>query len=609
MQDSGLTKYILVAFILAAAISGIAPAQIRVFAQVESTTDIYIGETFDYRIIIDGEEKPGQVELAPLAKYNPQSLGGGPASQTSIRIINGKTTRNVIKRYVMNYSLTVTEAGRVLLPSVAVTVNGTVYKTNPVELNILKAGTTDQLNLEVTLSEQQCYVGQPVIITVKFYVSADVASLGEFNFNIPVLTSDDFYLEDPDIINPQAKQYRLSTGGITVFVSQYRTEHKGRSVVVLSFSKILIPKSAGRLEMAASSVSAEIAVGRSRRRSFFGSEYDYKRFMVSSKPSALTVLSLPEVGKPSVYYGLVGRYTIASSAVPTQVNVGDPITLTIKIGGNKYLKPVQWPALEKIPEMAANFKIPSQKASPTIEGGWKVFTQTIRANNDKIGAIPSIPLAFFDSNNGRYTVIKTQPIQLEVAPTKILTNADLEGTDFTPVNKEVEAIKKGLSANYEGFDVLQDQNFALLVALTSPGYMALWGLPLAGLVLSSLLKFFTHTSPEKTAAKRRRQACGKAVRQLKKITSSGQQRHELLASIMKQYIGERFDKTAGSLTADDCSEVILTHTTDIQTAKQYRDIIAQCEAARYSSTEADIDLNQLKNVIELVRSIEKKSKK
>ena len=139
--------------------------------------------------------------------------------------------------------------------------------------------------------------------------------------------------------------------------------------------------------------------------------------------------------------------------------------------------------------------------------------------------------------------------------------------------------------------------------------MALWGLPLAGLVLSSLLKFFTHTSPEKTAAKRRRQACGKAVRQLKKITSSGQRRHELLASIMKQYIGERFDKTAGSLTADDCCEVIETYTPDMQTANQYRDIIAQCEAVRYSSTEADIDLTQIKRVIELVRNIEKKSKK
>ena len=53
---------------------------------------------------------------------------------------------------------------------------------------------------------------------------------------------------------------------------------------------------------------------------------------------------MPEADKPAEFYGLVGQYTIAASAAPTKVNVGDPITLTIRIGGNPYLKPVQWPA-------------------------------------------------------------------------------------------------------------------------------------------------------------------------------------------------------------------------------------------------------------------------
>ena len=63
--------------------------------------------------------------------------------------------------------------------------------------------------------------------------------------------------------------------------------------------------------------------------------------MVSSQPLKLTVLPLPEEGKPSGFYGLVGQYTISASATPTKVNVGDPITLTVKVGGGKYLKPVQ----------------------------------------------------------------------------------------------------------------------------------------------------------------------------------------------------------------------------------------------------------------------------
>ena len=570
----------------------------KVSARIERDSNIYAGESFIYSIVIEGGSKPENIDLAALNKFNPQQRG----NQISTRMVNFETT----SEYVMNYSLTSDQTGVVEIPSVTVTINGKNYQTNRLAVTILKPGATDKMHFDLTLSQQECYVGQPVIMNVEWTISAPLRNA---NINVPAFNSGDFYIEDVSETKKAWAQSELTINGVAVLLQEQRESRNGIKVSVISFTKVLIPKRSGRIEISPASVSAEIAVGRSRRRSIFGSEYAYKRFMVSSKPSLLTVLPLPEEGKPAGYYGLVGRYTISASATPTQVNVGDPITLTIKIGGNKYLKPVQWPALEKIPEMAANFKIPSQKASPVIEGGWKVFTQTIRANNDKVKAIPSIPLAFFDSDNGRYTVVKTKPIELEIAPTKILTTADLEGTDLTPVNKEVEAIKKGLSANYEGFDVLQNQHFALLGALASPGYMALWGLPLAGLVLSSLFKFFTHTSPEKTAAKRRRQACGKAIRQLKKITSSGQQRHELLASIMKQYIGERFDKTAGSLTADDCCEVIATYTPDMQTANQYRDIIAQCEAVRYSSTEADIDLTQIKRVIELVRNIEKKSKK
>jgi len=605
------TEFTLIVFALIAAVSGEAFGRVQVFAQVDSSEDIYVGESFTYNIIIDGENKPGQVDLAPLSKYNPQSVGNRDVSQTSISIINGRTSKSITKRYVMSYLLTANQAGQIQLPSVKVTLAGKTYQTNPVQVNILKPGTTDQLDLEVTLSEQQCYVGQPVIMTIKFYISADI---GDFRFNIPAFNSDAFYVEDPDFSGRQVKEYRLITG-MSVFVSQYRVVHKGKDSVLLTFSKVLIPKHSGQIQIEPTTVSADVAVGRVRLRDrffddFFSSRKNYKRFMVSSQPLTLSVSPLPQENEPAQFYGLVGRYTISSSATPTKVSVGDPITLTIKVGGSKYLTPVRWPALEKVPELAANFKIPTQKASPTIQNAYKVFTQTIRANNDKITEIPPIPLAFFDADKGEYTVAKSEPIKLKVSPTKILTTNDLEGRDFAPVNKEVEAIKKGLSANYEGLDVLENMAFSPLAATVSPGYAALWSLPLTALLLSLLIRLFTHTTPEKTALKRRRQAYGKAVSQLKKISSAQpQQWHELLVSTMKQYIGQRFDKMAGSLTADDCHEIIANTTQDIQTADKYRETIAGCEAVRYASADANVDTGQIKEVIELVRTIEKKSKK
>ena len=78
---------------------------------------------------------------------------------------------------------------------------------------------------------------------------------------------------------------------------------------------------------------------------------------------------------------------------------------------------------------------------------------------------------------------------------------------------------------------------------------------------------------------------------------------------MTQYIGQRFDRTARSLTAQDCREIIVTATGDTQTADKYMDIIDQCESARYAAVQTDIDSAKIKEVIKLIRGIEKKAKK
>jgi len=595
-------KHIILIFAVMAVLAASASGQVQVSAQVDSGRDIYVGEGFNFYIVIQGSDKAGKVDLEPLREYNPQSAEN--RKQSSINIINGKTTQMITT--IMTYTLTASQAGPIRIPSLTVEVEGKTYQTNPVAVNIIKPGTTDQLDLEVTLSQQQCYVGQPVIMTVKFYISANI---GEFQFNIPAFSSDDFYIEEPDVSNPQAKLYRLNTG-ITVMVSQYRLVHKDKDSILLSFSKVMIPKRSGKIVMQPASVSAAVAVGRTRSQdpfdSFFGSQVRYRRFMVTSEPLDLEVSRLPEQDKPAQFYGLVGQYAISASATPTKVNVGDPITLTVKIGGSKYLKPVQWPVLEQVPALAANFKIPSQKASPTIDNEFKVFTQTIRANNDQVTEIPPIPLAYFDAEQGRYVTAKTEPIKLEVAPTKILTNADLEGSDFAPINREIEAIRKGLSANYEALETLDDMSFSPLAAIGSPGYAVLWAVPLLGLVSSFLVKTFSHTSPEKAAARRRRQACGKALGQLKKLVSTEEkQQNEQLVSIMKNYIGEKFDKTAGSLTPDECYDAIIAATQDSQSADKYRAIIAGFEAGRYAPMEIKIDSDKIRQVSELIRNIEK----
>ncbi len=593
------SRYVwLVVLLVLPALAG-AAARTRVFAKVEAETTIYPGDEFVYSIVIEGGSKPSKVDLAPLAPFRLRRAGSG----TSMQTIGDRTSVS----YAENYVITAGEAGTMQLPGVTVVVDGQTYTTNPVEVTVSQPGTTDRMSLELTVSDTRCYVGQPITMKVRWIITTRVEG---GTFDVPAFKSDDFYIEDLSEPAPGQATDQIPINGIPVTISMERRLVRGVEAQVVSFSKVLIPKRSGRIRLDPATISVNMAVGRVRTNDLFNPyQFKFERVSVPSNAVDLEVLPLPQTGKPPQFYGLVGRYTISASAAPTKVNVGDPITLTIRIGGNPYLKPVQWPALEQMPGLANNFRIPAEKASPVIENGYKVFTQTLRANNDTVAEIPALPLAYFDPQKGEYAVAQTEPIKLEVAPTKVLTNADVEGTaSSAPVNREVEAIRKGLSANYYGPEVLADQSFSLLSAAFHPGCAILWSIPFLGLIVGAAVKIARQTSPESLARKRRRQAAASAVRQLKEIARiDPKDRHELLLAALKGYIGDRFDRVAASLTADDCHKVILDVTGDASLAQGYGDLIAASEAARYSPLQAEIGWTQVQNALNLIQSVERQS--
>jgi TPR repeat protein len=574
------------------------PAAVRVYAKVDAETTIYSGDEFVYSVVVEGAARPSKIDISPLAPFHPRSAGSG----TSMQTVNDRTTVS----YSENYAITAGKAGTMHLPGVTVVVDGQTYTTNPVDVTVSPPGTTDRLSLELQVSEKQCYVGQPLVMTVKWTVTVRVQ---QGVFDVPVFKSDDFYIEDVTESAGGLAREQTAIHGVPVTATEERQLIRGVEGAIISFRKILIPKRSGPIQLEPITVSANMLVGGGRTGDFFDPyRARFQRVSVQSNAVALDVRPLPETGKPPQFYGLVGRYTISASAAPAKVSVGDPITLTIRIGGNPFFKPIQWPALEQVPELAAHFKIPAEKASPVLEGGSKVFTQTIRANSDKVTQVPAIPLAYFDSDQGKYVVAKTEPIRLEVAPTKVLTNVDVQGTASTPVNREVEAIRKGLSANYYGPEVLVNQSFSVLSVITRPVYAAIWAIPLMGLVVSSAVRLAGRRDPESLARRRRRRAGGAALSQLKKITSAEpQQRRELLLSALKTYIGDRFDKVAASLTAADCGRAILEVTGNADTAREYQELIDACETSRYASVSAPIGADQVQAAIELIQVVEKKN--
>ncbi|NIP98723.1 MAG: protein BatD, partial [Akkermansiaceae bacterium] len=72
------------------------------------------------------------------------------------------------------------------------------------------------------------------------------------------------------------------------------------------------------------------------------------------------------------------------------VNVGDPITLNIALSGPAFLEPVDLPPLDRQESLTRDFKVPTEIEEGSVDGNFKVFTQTVRALRDDVKAVPPI---------------------------------------------------------------------------------------------------------------------------------------------------------------------------------------------------------------------------
>ena len=393
-----------------------------------------------------------------------------------------------------------------------------------------------------------------------------------------------------------------------LFRSQTYVQYKGKRHVQVAFTKILIPKTAGALHYDPASVTASVAASVSGM-GFFQRRADYKTFIVKSKPVDFDIKPLPSQDRPDNFSGLVGSYMISASATPVKVNIGDPIELTINVAGSQYLAPVQMPNLEAVKECQENFKLSAEQNLPEIKDNIKTFKTTIRAKSADVNRIPPIPLSFFDIEKGQYVTRYSDPIDIDVAATEIVTTADAVGNTYVPVSRQVEAVKQGISANYDSLSALENEQFKISAVMLAPVYLSLWSVPLAIFALSVFYKLVTFKSPARIRAKRRKNARGSSISIIKGIRPDDAKAHELLISALRKYIGDRFDRSANSLTADDCYDIIVSNTNASDIADEYRHIMWFCEAGTYAPETAKIDKEKIQQSMTLIKQIDGKIRK
>lgn len=598
-------------------------ADIQAEVNIEDSS-VYVGEPFTLTVRVSGSDQPQQPDLSGLKDFSVQYLGGSQNNSTSITIINGKMTRNISRGYVFSFQLTPLKSGTLTIPSLTIQADSQLVRTRPVRINASEPEETEDVKLRISLSKDECYVGEPVTFTVTWYLRQDVRSL---DFMIPLLSKTDwFYFIDPDINqNPGKKYYRIPLADGEVIAEEGRATIAGSTYSTIAFSKILIPRKSGDLVIHPATVACEILTGyrRTGRRSFpaddffsgffnndfFGGRQGvYQKVVAPSNSLNLKIRELPDQGRPSGFAGHIGPYTISAEATPTTVNVGDPITLTIVLSGPEYLEHVSLPPLAAQDQLTKDFKIPQERAVGEIRNNTKVFTQTLRALRPDVTQIPPIKLPYFDTRTGTYKIAETKPIPITVNKTRVVTAMDAEGRTLPAINgSEVQTWEKGIAYNYEDLSALKNQwtGFRLLQA---PAWLAGLSLPMILYLIMLILTVIIRKKHANPQAARSKKAFSVLCNDLKKISKSDTDplKTDRILDALRHYLGARLRMSSQAIVFTDVERILRDKGLSGEALNDLKTIFEACEAGRYAGAGGTTDPSTLSaKTLEAAKKLEK----
>jgi tetratricopeptide (TPR) repeat protein len=598
-------------------------AELRIKAIVE-TTDVSVGEPFILQLQVSGADNPQQPDMSVIKDFNVVFQGGQQNSSSSITIINGKVTKDVRGGYYFSYQLTPTRSGSLTIPSLSVKAGSNSAETDAIQISAREPSETEDFKLRLSLSRDRCYVGEPVILTATWYIGKDVR---DFNFTLPVLSDSSFKFADTDNAGQQGSNaYRIPVGNGEVTGVKGKGSLDGRDFTTITFKKVLIPVRAGDIGIRPATVSCSTLVGYQQRRDDFNNDFfrDFfndnsfggtlKTVVVPSNSLTLKVLDLPDKGRPSDFNGHVGKYIIIAEAAPTNVSVGDPITLTLTLMGPDYLENVRMPALEKQTSLAWDFKIPSESAGGQIEGKAKVFTQTIRPLRADVKEIPSIELPYFDTGTQTYKVAVTKSIPIVVKSANVITANDAEGSaGQTLTGSEVETLNRGIASNYDDESVIRNAALEPVSILSS----SLWKvLILASPFIYLLLltgNFLYRRRNGDLMKLNSRKAYGRLLSALKETRNSASINDgcAMVQEALRNYLCDKLNISGkAAMTFNDIKERLTGTTISMDTINALDDLFKKCEAGRYAGMAGTSDVDALTGQAEtLAKEIEKVGEK
>lgn len=543
----------------------------------ERTT--YVGQPVRCQIVVNGSRESSPPTIPPTPGLTWDFLGGQDQTSSSVVIINGRRTERRTEAYVFWYNVTPEVAGRHEIPPISVVVNGRQIQSDPAVLTATPPTERDDLKVQIEVDNTRPYVGEPIGVKVTLYLRRAVRRP---TFRLPGV--NDRFEAYPGRPGAKTSEGNIQLLGMDVPAIRGTDRLDGREYNTYTMSCYLVPLQAGQQQLGPMTLACDVVIREGW--GMFDSDVT-ETAVVPSNELTLDVQPVPEAGRPANFTGLVGRYRISSAARPTEVNVGDPITLTVRVQAEGPVLRKPDIRLDAQPGFADAFRVSADTPEPETQGTSLVYQFTIRPQRESVKRIPGIELPCFNTESGSYETVTSDPIDLKVRPTRIVTADDAVSSGGNsaaagPAGVEVSDVSEGIAHNYTAPDeLLVHQQFDLRSAVfRSPAVIAAIAGPPFAYAVCAVWLFVGKSEERRRIARRRSRALGRAKQTMQRGRESTAL--ERVAGAVRGYLADRFDILESALTTEEC--VRLAREVNEEAAAQIAHVLAVCDAAKYGGS-------------------------
>ncbi len=359
-----------------------ASAAEKVTFEASSPLTVAVGEAFRVEFALNAYPDKGTFK-APSFEGFDVIAGPAESSGQSIQIVNGAMTKSI--NYTITYVLLPQAAGNVTVGAAEVTVDGTVYRSNALPIEIVNEGKSpgaggtqsrpredsspdvtaqnqiakDDILLRAVVSRTSVYKGEPLRVTFKLYERVPVVGYNDVKFP----SFNGFWAQELNTDN--ARRQRETFNG-----KVYET--------LVAKEYLLYPQQAGTLviEPAELTAVAQVVVpGRRNVDPFFGGGPDFVNVprKVQSPRINIAVKPLP-AGAPASFSGAVGSFTMDAVLPQERLAANSAATYTVKISGTGNLTFVQAPKLT-LPASFEQYNVKTTESINTSAAGISGYRQ------------------------------------------------------------------------------------------------------------------------------------------------------------------------------------------------------------------------------------------